>query len=1290
MLCTDNEPFMLISDMHFHKPSLSRGQSSIEWLIEQAVLIQPRNIFILGDSLHCKKDDVNIDVLRAFRSFLLKSLAVSSVPNLHILLGNHDLLLRHDRSKTSLDSFDMIDPRIKIYRENTLVELQGQKFVMIPYHDNEQELFDYVNDFRETYGLEVMEQTIALMHVALVGAKVNGFTEQTGHEFRLGMIKMPLLLDFKRVFTGHFHAHASYFNGKIMYVGSPMQQNFADVNDLNRGYVLFDGKSNEAQLIPNPHAEHYIREFFKTLLLLPEKPPAGSNYLENKYLQFIIGKTYLRKHGDEVESVKRKLRLYWRTANNPAAVVVADSLLLRPDEALEQTNLSIAAADLRNTNTSTEEEEREAKMLEAASLLPHDIDMPLPDVPGTATALADIVHDLSDPAYSGGNSVRRMKVMVKSYLQELAAQDDTKKHNVLELTAARQRDLHKLFMEKLLRAFDALEIAYDGSSARSRESFYADFSEVVMTNFLGICGTIRFKVDQLPNGLWIVQGRNGQGKSTLCDAIAWVLFGHTCRAQLKVLDVVNDSIASSDRQKCEVSVLFRSGLKIIRTRNVVDNKLRPMELMICYPDGTTVERSSMKEAQSEIDRTLQIDFKTFLRRVFLTSDDTANFIRSSDKEKREIAEALLGFEQFEYMAGDFRAEKQMKQLACTEVKTHLEALEKELQQTAAQRLVITTEVEGLRMDISQKHHARLAALTGELSKVALCCDRFEQVQAENAAKLLHWQSECDTLNELLRQCVENLHVETNNAFHRLTHANATEREQLRLSAEQAANKLQTVRTQKSRLVELVREISDYKVAQVHLKDSQREYEFRYQTLGVIEDSIKTQEFVLHSLKEDVYMKPISECLEKESIAVLKEYVKRASSNQKTARIVTKDELKVLDSFQQQLAAQVSSHSREFREVPPLPELESEERTLLKQTSEIGAKLKILERFDAASKVAEDSKVASLQQQLEDLDRSVKSASRQRDQARAAATQPLDQFQVDRTRLMSQIEECHMWIARREDEIRCLEAKLPALEEADGLTGEAARIKREALDAAKVEEENMTFWAESLASATTKQRDKFRCYCLSQEIDRINELLAHNIQLLNADPNGVQQDNLNCQLTDNLELFEIDNGIGMHKRSPGQRKRTELAVFFTFFTLAQQRSPFHSSIMFLDEVMDSLDENGQIAVQKWCHYMLAQRCSSLKQIFCITHSNNISNSATGFIHVEREQATKITHYEIESRPDLSGKVFVRPVEREEKTCLVVPAEHPVVYKEYKRYQMLGSPRAAAKNKKAKKGFITKTK
>ena len=162
-----------ISDTHFQEQSLDKIVAATDWIVEEFTKKNVNRVFLLGDILNTRQM-VHIGAQSAAMNFINKLFRTFD-SNIQVIIGNHDMHLRHSRAVTSLDSLDLspLSERISLYREFTITEIDGYKIVMIPYHQNEAELEKKIVDLQNQIPEAELEQMIALAHVSVSSACVS-------------------------------------------------------------------------------------------------------------------------------------------------------------------------------------------------------------------------------------------------------------------------------------------------------------------------------------------------------------------------------------------------------------------------------------------------------------------------------------------------------------------------------------------------------------------------------------------------------------------------------------------------------------------------------------------------------------------------------------------------------------------------------------------------------------------------------------------------------------------------------------------------------------------------------------------------------------------------------------------------------------------------------------------------------------------------------------------------------------------------------------------------------------
>ena len=190
--------------------------------------------------------------------------------DVHMVVGNHDILLKNSTSINSPSLLLKDYPNIKVYSSPTNTKIGGIDMTLIPWI--------CVDNYDETLNvIKKSKAKVAMGHLELQGFMVNRTMKMEDH----GM-DSKIFDKFTKVFSGHYHTRSD--NGKVFYLGNPYEMYWTDVNDT-RGFHIFDTETLTHTPINNPYKLFYNVYYEDT----PYQIFDATEY-ENKIVKIIVRK----------------------------------------------------------------------------------------------------------------------------------------------------------------------------------------------------------------------------------------------------------------------------------------------------------------------------------------------------------------------------------------------------------------------------------------------------------------------------------------------------------------------------------------------------------------------------------------------------------------------------------------------------------------------------------------------------------------------------------------------------------------------------------------------------------------------------------------------------------------------------------------------------------------------------------------------------------------------------------------------------------------------------------------
>jgi DNA repair exonuclease SbcCD ATPase subunit len=166
------------------------------------------------------------------------------------------------------------------------------------------------------------------------------------------------------------------------------------------------------------------------------------------------------------------------------------------------------------------------------------------------------------------------------------------------------------------------------------------FEKIRWKNFLST-GNQFTEVQLNKNSTTLIVGNNGAGKSTILDALCFVLFGKAFR-KINKPQLIN----TTNEKDCLVEI----ELKIGSTDWMIRRGIKP-NIFEIYRDGSVLDQSSSAiDQQKYLEQSiLKMNYKSFTQIVILGSSNFVPFMQLTAASRREVIEDLLDIKIFSSM-----------------------------------------------------------------------------------------------------------------------------------------------------------------------------------------------------------------------------------------------------------------------------------------------------------------------------------------------------------------------------------------------------------------------------------------------------------------------------------------------------------------------------------------------------------------------------------------------------------------------------------------------------------------
>ncbi len=236
-----------------------------------------------------------------------------------------------------------------------------------------------------------------------------------------------------------------------------------------------------------------------------------------------------------------------------------------------------------------------------------------------------------------------------------------------------------------------------------------------------------------------VSGSNGAGKSSLLDAITWVLFGEARSRD-------DDELINAHVNSAEVELDFEYEGNLYRVkRSKPRGKTSLLEFYLSNPEGgwRVLTEKSVRETENRLRQVLRMDFETFINASFFLQGRADQFAQQNSSSRKRILSSVLGLEVWETYKANAAERRKNVEAEVKSIDAQLAEIEAELAQEGARKERLA-EIEKRLGELGDQRKDKEAALAAMQRLAAALAEQARMVELLRA-RLEETRRRCERL-----------------------------------------------------------------------------------------------------------------------------------------------------------------------------------------------------------------------------------------------------------------------------------------------------------------------------------------------------------------------------------------------------------------------------------------------------------------------------------------------------------------------------------------------------------------
>ena len=258
--------------------------------------------------------------------------------------------------------------------------------------------------------------------------------------------------------------------------------------------------------------------------------------------------------------------------------------------------------------------------------------------------------------------------------------------------------------------------------------------------------------NQESSDLILVQGKNGQGKSTIAKALKFTLFGKV------------DGITLKDIPNRINKAAYGKVILIAKNQTIVIERGHAPSLFSVTVNGEPIDQAGKKDVQKYIEEEfLGFNFSVFTNILILSINDFKSFLTMRPSDKRKIIDKIFGFYIINEMKEKVKQQKKELRLSLTRIEEAINQIDSTIKHTAVKLEKIEKESDASNKETVKKLKEEIQSLLKNKTTLSERYNKLKTKVSTLRSKKSEYSNQAAELSERNRTLSRTLKLYENSA-----------------------------------------------------------------------------------------------------------------------------------------------------------------------------------------------------------------------------------------------------------------------------------------------------------------------------------------------------------------------------------------------------------------------------------------------------------------------------------------------------------------------------------------------